>query len=454
MLNNAAEYANWRQTMLTAASTHPAQEAATMLSRAIIELLATDQFYGELLTRLPRQLNAEMNAPFALSWVDNQLVLQYAPQALAQTFTRFDQLQAGLKHVALHVVWQHPLRYRNQVATQQRLVTLATDLAVNQYVTGLPATAISLAQIQAQVPVTLPQHADSGTYLRLLRQQQSTNPEQPNAGQTTQSIPQGPQHRQPSTGQESLPATGAIDDTRQWSASGQLTNPNLAQSRLRQLAKDAWQQTTEAGRGLVAGHVAAQLDVLSQPAQIDWRQLLVRGLGQIPSGKKASHARFNRRQPARMELPGQISDTRLDLQVYVDQSGSISDALLRQLLAQTATLTQLLTATITIKPFDAIVQPGQTYQVSFPQQVRFARHGGGGTAYQPIFDDLARHHQTAATTLALILTDGRGEAQIDAPHFTNVIWLLARPTDKLSIQPVVGQVVNLNLGDDPDAPTT
>jgi hypothetical protein len=30
---------------------------------------------------------------------------------------------------------------------------------------------------------------------------------------------------------------------------GQLTNPNLAQSRLRQLAKDAWQQTTEAGRG-------------------------------------------------------------------------------------------------------------------------------------------------------------------------------------------------------------
>jgi predicted metal-dependent peptidase len=64
-----------------------------------------------------------------------------------------------------------------------------------------------------------------------------------------------------------------------------------------------------------------------------------------------------------MELPGQISDTRLDLQVYVDQSGSISDALLRQLLAQAATLTQLLTATITIKPFDAIVQPGQTYQV-------------------------------------------------------------------------------------------
>ncbi|MBT8951606.1 hypothetical protein BTI19_09760, partial [Lactobacillus delbrueckii subsp. bulgaricus] len=71
-----------------------------------------------------------------------------------------------------------------------------------------------------------------------------------------------------------------------------------------------------------------------QPAQLDWRQLLVRGLGQIPSGTKASHARFNRRQPARMEIPGQIGDTRLDLQVYVDNSGSISDLMLQRLLAQ------------------------------------------------------------------------------------------------------------------------
>lgn len=81
-----------------------------------------------------------------------------------------------------------------------------------------------------------------------------------------------------------------IDDPSGWSASEQLTNPNLATARLKQLAKDAWQQTNEAGRGLVAGNVRAQLTVMTQPAQLDWRQLLVRGLGQIPSGTKASHA--------------------------------------------------------------------------------------------------------------------------------------------------------------------
>ena len=136
MVNNANEYAQWRQAMLVAPAADLSQSGTTMVSRAVIELLATDQFYGELLTRLPRQLNATLTTPFALTWLDNRLILQYAPSAIAQVFVRFDYLQAGLKHVALHVVWQHPLRYREQVKQQPRLVTLATDLAVNQYVDG------------------------------------------------------------------------------------------------------------------------------------------------------------------------------------------------------------------------------------------------------------------------------------------------------------------------------
>jgi len=180
-----------------------------------------------------------------------------------------------------------------------------------------------------------------------------------------------------------------------------------------------------------------------QPAALAWRRLIVKGLGQMPSGKRPSRARFNRRQPARMELPGQISDTRLAVQVYVDNSGSISDNTLQYLLSQVATLTQAVTATITVKAFDAIVQPGQTYQANLPQQIRFVRHGGGGTVYQSIFDDLARAHLTNRTTLALILTDGRGERTIDDHGFTNVIWLLAHQRDHLSVQPAIGQVVTL-----------
>jgi len=442
MINNAAEYAQWRQSVIIDPSAATEAAGATMLSRVVIELLATDQFYGELLTRLPRQLVATLTSPFALAWRDNQLVLQYGPNAVARTFLRFDSLQAGLKHVALHVVWQHPLRYREQVATQHQLVTLATDLAVNQYVDGLPDEAVRLATVQPLVTTKLPLKADSGIYLKLLQQQQQPDKQddQSQSGQATTG-----DDRQPSVGDEQTPP---IDDVQSWTDSGQLTNPNLAAARLQQLAKDAWAQTNEVGRGLVAGKVAAQLAVQRHAPQIDWRQLLARGVGQIPSGKQLSRARFNRRQPFRMELPGQISETRLDLQVYVDNSGSISDTTLQQLLSQVATLTQMVTATITVKAFDAIVQPGQTYQASLPQQIRFTRRGGGGTVYQAIFDDLAAHHLTNATTLALILTDGRGEAQVEPHRFTNVVWLLASANDHLSVNPVIGRVVNLKIGDD------
>jgi len=442
MLNNAAEYAQWRQ-QLNQCPTEPLIVAGqTMVDRAVIELLATDQFYGEVLTRLVRT-RAPLKTAFGLAWADNRLKLQYSPAVIAKTFPRFDSLQAGLKHVALHVIWQHPLRYRDKVQRQKSLVTLATDLAVNQYVTGLPTGMTSLQTVQPLVAKPLPIRADSATYLKLL---QAAKPEADQSGQPTQSKSDQSDHRQQlrSGQQKELPL---IDDPSGWRASiGQLNNLNLAASRLQQLTHDAWTNTQEDGRGLVAGKVAASLKITRQPAAVDWRRLLVRGLGQMPSGKKPSHARFDRRQPARMELPGQITETRLAIQVYVDHSGSVSDATLQYLLSQVATLTQAVTATITVKAFDAIVQPGQTYQASLPQQIRFVRHGGGGTVYQSIFDDLARQRLTNQTALALILTDGRGERQVSAHGFTNVIWLLAQATDQLSVQPVIGRVVTLRKG--------
>lgn len=439
VLNNAAEYAQWRQQISHAPTPDLLGAGQTMVDRSVIELLAANQFYGEVLTRLPRT-SVEMKSAFALTWQANRLILQFSPLAIAQTFPRFDQLQAGLKHVALHVIWQHPLRYRQQVATQQPLVTLATDLSVNQYVTGLPAGVTSLGTVQALVKPQLPIKADSGVYLNLLLQAQQRNQQTGKQPQPLSS--QEKTLPQPSTGHK--PATTLIDDPASWQATAsQLSNPNLASSRLQQLTHDAWTATQEAGRGLVAGKVAANLKVTHQPAALAWRRLIVKGLGQMPSGKRPSRARFNRRQPARMELPGQISDTRLAVQVYVDNSGSISDDTLQYLLSQVATLTQAVTATITVKAFDAIVQPGQTYQANLPQQIRFVRHGGGGTVYQSIFDDLAREHLTNRTALALILTDGRGERTIDDHGFTNVIWLLAHHTDHLSVQPVIGQVVTL-----------
>lgn len=441
MINHASAYAQWREQLLQLPVAEQAATGTIMLQRALIDLLASDQFYGEVLLRLPRQVAVQLTTPLALTWQANRLTLQFAPQQLAQTFTRFDELEAGLKHVALHVIWQHPLRYRQQVRSQGELVRLATDLAVNQYVTGLPANSPQLATVQPMVAQPLPRYADSQVYLRLLQQQSQSQ-------SASQSGPTAGNGQHLTTGSQ---PTTMIDNPDQWSADvGQISNSNLAQARLQQLVQTAWNQTPTAARGTVPGRVQAALKRLRQPAVVDWRQLLARRLGQMPAGRRPSRARFNRRQPARMELPGQVSDYRLQIQVYVDHSGSISDQTLQQLLGQVATLTQVMTVTITVQAFDAKVHTGQRYQVTDPQQIQFKRTGGGGTVYQRVFDDLQQRHMTNQQTIALILTDGQGETTVDSHDFTNVIWLLATPQAKLSVQPVIGQVVPLTLGDDVD----
>lgn len=299
MLNNAVEYAQWQRALNQQSTTQLIAAGQTMVDRAVIELLATDQFYGEVLTRLTRK-SVALTSAFALTWQANRLVLHYSPLAIAQTFPRFDSLQAGLKHVALHVIWQHPLRYRQQIVQQKKLVTLATDLAVNQYVDGLPAGMTGLATVQPMVSELLPIKADSAIYLKLLQQASTaTNPSKPGPPAPTD---HAKNRDQPSTGQRPTPRL--IDDPSSWQTNaGQLSNPNLAASRIQQLTHDAWTQTMEAGRGLVAGKVVASLKLTHQPAALNWRRLIVRGIGQLPSGKKPSRARFNRRQPTRLELP-------------------------------------------------------------------------------------------------------------------------------------------------------
>lgn len=409
---------------------HATAIAPAMVSQVIVAVLQEHRLLGEILLQLPRQFDEHQAAVVGLHWRGNQLILVINPT----TFTKLrqDDAQLLLAHEALHVLWQHPLRYADHPHPQ--LVKVATDMAVNQYLPAAPPGTATLEQVRKLLRRRIPARLDSQDYLRILAATSVAERERlKKGGISLEGDRQG-----------ELPASGKQDDHRGWTrnVTQPVGNQQVRIANLRRLLRHAWHQTPQHDRGLLPGEVRQALTSRHSSSNFDWRQVLTQQVGQIARGKEPSHARFNRRQPLRMDLPGQVIHLTADLKIFVDNSGSMTDAEIGQALTEIMQLVRRYRVKATAYSFDAkVYSPGQSLHPGRP--VNWERHGGGGTSFQAIFDFLAAHHVSRTGTLVVIITDGWGEKQLRDHRYRNVDWLLTTAGDQLSVTGYHGRVFEL-----------
>lgn len=390
----------------------------SLLTQATMTMLGSQRLYGELLLRLPKRVVHDHQAAVKLQ-VKPELTLLVDPAELIRLCQTPESVVAILAHVLGHLIWHHIDRYGAH--SEDPLVQLATDMAVNEYVSHLPQGAITRSQLNYQYHLNLQPKQDSGVYLRALKKlnlgtQQQGRSFQP--GSATQ-----------------LPTVTQLDSHADW-------HKTDAQATLAvdQLLSQAWHGTPVKQRGLLPSQMQQQLQVAGQPLRLDWRQLLQRGLGSTLKLRDDAYNRFDRRQPYRLELPGtRVSPVRTVL-LFVDQSGSMSDAEVSSILGQVMTLIKRYQDTLVVIPFDAVVHADQAQTIRRANQLDAHRFGGGGTAYQPIFDWLLTNGYRNDNAVALILTDGHGEEHVSQHRFTNVIWGLTTTVQDLSVENPSGAV--------------
>jgi len=424
------------------ASVAPAERMTavqTLYQDSVMYLLRTDPFYGRALSRL--QMRIEMGKqPLGIraTATDWQLVL--SPVALAQTTWTGAQWLAMLRHTVLHLLWQHPERYATAMQTrgQAGLVRWATDAAVNDFLADLPATAITSHTLHRLTGQPVRPRQDSNVYWQQLRTWQAQTP----SGQELQQT--GPNQAGNAPASRVTP-TMVWDDHQGWQT-GALGDA---------VQREQWRQqlfaTTAAGltakqRGTLPGAIQAALTVRPAQRPLNWRGVLQRRLGQVPAGRQPAYGRFNRRQPQRMELPGQTVQTWQAINIFVDQSGSMGNREISYLLGQLSSLLAIYPATLMVYPFDTVVHVAAAYR--FTGRVRdVTRVGGGGTRFQAIFEALPRVTRGQSGQLTIILTDGYGEASVQQTVPGDVIWLLTSPLTAFSVTAAPGTVIS--LADDP-----
>lgn len=417
--------------------------AEQIVSEAVVDLLQNERLYGEVLLQLPRRYSHEISAIMGLKWRNNSLELVINPHELSK-LKLSDELPNLLKHEVLHIVWQHPIRYRNY--SHQNNVSIATDVAVNQYLSSAPVGTMTLEKLQPLLDDKLPTREDSQRYLAIIEHGKLNNDDQSDSDESTKLDRQADTDRQQISNSPSHNVQADSHDG--WQTDSDQQNESQQVANLKQMLDSAWKNTPDKQRGLLPGKVREQLEQVNDEPRLNWRQLFKKSLGTMPLGKKNSYARFNRRQPVRMDLPGQITNMVVNVEVFVDNSGSMGQREISYLLNQIRDIMKVYEAKLTVYSFDTVVHGDDAYEVKQYSQIRFERIGGGGTSFQSIFNFLHQQHATNNDTLAIVLTDGWGESKIEPYHFTNVLWVLTTQRSELSVENVNQRVVSLQ--DDPN----
>lgn len=391
------------------------QGAQQRLSQAIIKLLAEDPLMGEVLINISREIIPAGDFTVDLVWQDDQLTLQVVAEQVSRL--RDDELLNMLRHQALHLIWRHPVRYADH--TQPALVNIACDVAVNQYLAEPPRGTMTLEQLRQILQRPLSAQQDSSYYLHVL---QHLNAEQR-------------QRLGNQTKKRKVKDPRGIHQG--WFKPG---NELVRTGRLERLIRQSNQRLTEQQRGLLPQPIQQELKSPTEQYQRPFRQAFWRLLGQVPSGYQPSRARFNRRQPQRLELPGRVTRLVTRLLVFIDQSGSMGDETISKIIELLNELARRADLEMQVGDFDAQIQtPPQT--VNRQHQIRSERHGGGGTRYQAVFDYLAANHIHRQTPV-VIVTDGWGEERINDHRYKRVLWLLTSDSP-LSVQNVPTIVIRL-----------
>lgn len=386
-------------------------------SQVVGQLLSDERLLGEVIVRLPRSYVDDDKVPVYLAWHEDELTLYINVPLVASM--RLDEMEHQLAHEAYHVIWGHPVRYLH--TDHPQLAAVACDMAVNEYLDEPPAGSWTRATVEKITRISFPARAGSADYLQQLlsmpleKQQQLASKMRTAGSSTTQA------------------------GHYRW-INADTGNDLKRRAQVRQLTRQAYQSLTERQRGLLPGTLTQELHPSQGHYALPLQTAIWHLLGQVPSGYTPSRARFNRRQPWRMDLMGQVTKYNSRLYVFVDNSGSMGDADIGRLLDLCQRLVNRLDTEMILQSFDARLQ-GPVQQVSGGRRVKFVRYGGGGTSYQPIFDWL-RKQGLAKNVPVIVLTDGWGESEVNQFGFRNVLWLLTT-NSPLSVRHPLGQVVHL-----------
>lgn len=391
-----------------------------MLTKVIINLIREQPFYAHLLNQM--HIKDDLRVPIAGYSVGEGNIYLHINSFVFNQLSLDNQTRIII-HELLHIIGNHAYRLRNR---QKSLWNIACDLAVNQYIDGIPIKQEIVLKTQDEMGFEIIEKREVGG-LTLENFQQRFNlditlPPQGFAEQYYNLI--APKLSEPNqlggpgqgAGQISLATKGfknALLEEEQVLHPTWL-NTDTSQALADTVIHNAVEHTLQKCPGMAPGFLREQFKLINH-TKTPWHRLLRLHLARLTAEQRlTTYKRINKRLLTQ-GLPGFKKERKLKIVLAIDTSASISGKDLTRFSAEIEKIRRS-GAEITLIECDCKIQ--QVYQLKRPFQGQF--QGRGGTDFRPLWQYLKEKH--LRPDVIIYLTDGIGPAPDASPYPT--IWAL------------------------------
>ena len=340
-------------------------------------LLMDEPFFAALSRRMDKRASNAIPTAGVTVTEEGKLQMVYNPKFFAPLS---DEARKDiLKHEFYHIVFQHVtggrfLSFRDMAPNERKIHNIAMDLAINGNLPHLPEGAC----FPGKGPFEhLEPHKTAEHYLRELRKMQKDPPEGEGQGDGQCEGEGGA--GQPGQGNGNpLDGMDSFDDHSGWDDVDDQTK-QIAEERIKEFVKDAVEEANSSSRGWGSVPADCRKEIIASiSTKVDWRKVLRYFVKQSQKANKRSTVRkINKRYP--YQHPGKKATRTAKIAVAIDQSGSVSEAMLTAFFAELNTLAKI--ADFTVIPFDTRVDPEKNWVWKKGQSRKTERTMYGGTCF-------------------------------------------------------------------------
>tara|TARA_R110002020_G_scaffold133392_3_gene297604 strand:- start:2534 stop:3850 length:1317 start_codon:yes stop_codon:yes gene_type:complete len=343
-------------------------------------LLMDEPFFAALSRRMDKSATNAIPTAGVTVTEEGKLKMLYNPKF----FAGMSDLQRKdvLKHEFYHIVFQHVtggrfLSFRDMDPNERKIHNIAMDLSINGHLSNLP----ELGCFPGKGPfLHLPAYKSAEYYLKELRKmQKDPPPDGEGEGEGEGGTPGEGGGQGTDQGQGNpLDGMDSFDDHSGWDDVDEQTK-QIAEERVKEFIKDAVEEANSSSRGWGSVPADCRKEIIASiSTKVDWRKVLRYFVKQSQKANKRSTVRkINKRYP--YQHPGKKSTRTAKIAIAIDQSGSVSEAMLTAFFGELNSLAKI--AEFTVIPFDTRVDADLNWVWKKGQSRKTERTMHGGTCF-------------------------------------------------------------------------
>jgi predicted metal-dependent peptidase len=307
-----------------------------------------------------------------------QFEMLYNPEFLASLPE--EHIRGVLKHEFYHLVFDH-VTSRKPEGVSHMAWNVAADLAINSHLQGELPEMACMPGVGPFAEMPLGESAE--WYLANLPQKEENEGGEGGSGEG--SGEPGEEGGEGAPGNEEGQGSGSaepgsFDDHSGWDEAQGGPASVMAKERLKNAVKEAAQEASQSAKGWGSMSQGVKKDIMKRlETRVDWKKVLRYFIKTSQrSNRSSSIKRINRRYA--YIHPGKKVNRQAKIAVAIDQSGSVSDAMLEAFFAELNKLANL--ASFTVVPFDTEVDDKMVYEWKKGQSKKTERVLCGGTCFE------------------------------------------------------------------------